>query len=74
MFRRWLLSSFSYIKKTFVDNFNTEIFMDIETPFESYNPLNQSYNFLIEGIYDLANKFPKIPEKKLRKFMALDPA
>jgi len=45
--RRWLLSSFSYIQKTFGDNFNIEIFMDIETPFESYNPLNESYHYLI---------------------------
>lgn len=33
--------------------------------------LNESY--LTEGISDLAKQFPRIPEEKLRKFIALDP-
>lgn len=33
----------------------------------------ESYSFLTEGISDLAKQFPRIPEEKLRKFIALDP-
>ena len=42
-------------------------------PSDWYGWLGESYSFLTEGISDLAKQFPRIPEEKLRKFIALDP-
>lgn len=43
------------------------------TPSKWNDWLGESYSFLTEGISDLAKQFPRIPEEKLRKFIALDP-